>query len=281
MIPRIPDADCRDRGYDRRTMLVTHEWQPVPATDAAAPVALLVHGVTGWHRTWWRVAPALAAHGWRVVAVDQRGHGHSPRIDGTVTVRSLAADLEATVDAAGGGVDLLIGSSLGGAVAVELAVARPDRVSRLVLEDPPAISRSQDEPWLDNLELEVGRAIEDFDGELALTRNRNPNWLEEDARQDVEGKAMADGAGIVASYRADIGTRVVDLLPLVRVPTLLLLADEERSVFPEAARRRLAEQSPRSIRQVVIDAGHCIHRDRFDAYVATILEWSGGPSASS
>ena len=42
--------------------LATHEWPP-RQTDAgaAAPVAVLVHGITGWWRTWWRVGPVLAA----------------------------------------------------------------------------------------------------------------------------------------------------------------------------------------------------------------------------
>ncbi len=72
-------------------ILETHEWRPTEP-DPQAPVAVLVHGVTGWHRTWWRVGPALAERGWRVVAVDQRGHGRSPRISGAVTIDDAAED---------------------------------------------------------------------------------------------------------------------------------------------------------------------------------------------
>ncbi|MGZ8563249.1 MAG: alpha/beta fold hydrolase, partial [Candidatus Limnocylindria bacterium] len=53
--------------------LATHEWPPAQ-TDAEPPVAVRVHGVTGWPRTGWRVGPALAARGWRVIAGHQRGH---------------------------------------------------------------------------------------------------------------------------------------------------------------------------------------------------------------
>ncbi len=80
-----------------------------------------MHGVTGWHRTWWRVGPALADAGWRVVAVDLRGHGRSPRIDGTITVRDLADDLAAFVESLDRPVDAAIGHSLGAAVCAELA----------------------------------------------------------------------------------------------------------------------------------------------------------------
>ncbi len=261
-------------------MLAIHEWQP-PSADAAqdAPISVLVHGVTGWHRTWWRVGPALAAQGWRVVAVDLPGHGHSPPIDGTVTMQQLAAEVLEVIDALDGVVDLLVGHSLGGAVSIELAAARPDRVRRLVVEDPPAINRAEDVAWLYNLEREIGAARTDFESEVRRTREQNPDWLAEDARQDVEGKALADGSGIVASYRADIGNRVLSLLPRLHVPTLLLLADEDRSVFPPNARRQLAGRLPDTIETVVLDAGHCIHRDRFDEYVAAVVDWSGGPAA--
>jgi pimeloyl-ACP methyl ester carboxylesterase len=93
------------------TTLATHEWAPTDADPADAPVAVLVHGVTGWHRTWWRVGPALAERGWRAVAVDQRGHGRSPRIDGFTTIGELAADLAATIERIGPPVAALIGHS--------------------------------------------------------------------------------------------------------------------------------------------------------------------------
>jgi pimeloyl-ACP methyl ester carboxylesterase len=260
--------------------LATHEWPPgADATEASPPLAVLVHGVTGWWRTWWRVGPALADAGWRVVAVDQRGHGHSPRLGGPVTVVDLAGDLAMTIEAIGRPVDLLIGHSLGGAVAAEVAVDRPDLVQRLVLEDPPAISRVGDDAWLTNVDGELKMAVRDPEGEIRRTIERNPTWLTEDARQDVEGKQLADRIDLIASFRAGIGTRVLDLLPRLTVPSLLLLADERRSVFPPVARRELAERRPAHVRQVVVASGHTIHRDLFDDYLALILDWAGAPSS--
>jgi pimeloyl-ACP methyl ester carboxylesterase len=253
-------------------MLATHEWR---STDGSQPLAVLVHGVTGWHRTWWRVGPALAEAGWHVVAVDQRGHGRSPRIDGRVTVTDLAADLAAVVERHGGRVDLLVGHSLGGAVAAELAVARPELVARLVLEDPPAISRVGDEAWLTHQAAELEAVHDDPEREVGRALAANPAWEHEDARQDVEGKGLADGPGILASFRADMGIRVLDLLPRLEVPTLLLLAHPQRSVFPPVA-RDLVRAGPGGLRTIDFDAGHTIHRDRFDDYVATIVGWAAG-----
>lgn len=260
-------------------ILATHEWPPSSTDEAdagaATPVVVLVHGVTGWWRTWWRVGPALAEHGWRVVAVDLRGHGHSPQIDGHVTVGDLAADIGAVIERVGAPVDALIGHSLGAAVSAELAHLRPELMRRMVLEDPPAITRTDDIDWQANLERELIAAYTDFDGEAARELAANPAWLEEDARQDVEGKRLVDREGILASFRRGTDARVLDLVPLLRVPTLYLMAAEDRSVFVGAARRHLRATLPAHARLVEMDAGHTIHRDRFDVYVATLLEWLG------
>lgn len=255
-------------------VLATHEWPPFQAdAGAAAPVAVLVHGVTGWWRTWWRVGPALAERGWRIVAVDLRGHGRSPRIDGHATVGDLAADVAAVIERTGAQVDALIGHSLGAAVSAELAHLHPELVRRLVLEDPPAITRTDDVEWQANLEHELLDAHSDFDREVARELAVNPEWLEEDARQDVEGKQLADREGILASFRRGTEARVLDLVPLLRMPTLYLMAAEDRSVIVGAARRQLRATLPAHARVVEMDAGHTIHRDRFDDYFTTVLTW--------
>lgn len=252
--------------------LATHEW-PAGGSEAGAPVAVLVHGVTGWHRTWWRVGPALAERGWRVVAVDQRGHGHSPRIDGHASIGDFAADLAAVIDRLGAPVDALVGHSLGAAVCAELAFLRPEVARRLVLEDPPAVSRADDSPWLEKLEREIVAAAATPDAEARRERAENPSWLPEDVAQNVEGRALADGPGIVASFRRATGARVPDLVARLTVPALYLLAAEDRSVYVGQARRRLVADLPATSRLEVIDAGHTIHRDRFDDWMAAVLGW--------
>ena len=255
-------------------MLATHEW-PAVRTDAgaSAPVAVLVHGITGWWRTWWRVGPALAHRGWRVIGIDQRGHGGSPPIGGIATAESLAADLASTIDAVGASpLDLLLGHSLGAAVSMELVARRPEIARRLVSEDPPGGDRLDDVEFHATLEREVLAARSDPESEVLRELAANPAWLEEDARQDVKGKAACDLDGILASLRSGTGLRVVELAPKLAVPTLYLLADEERSVLG-SRRAALIGSLTSSATLVELDSGHTVHRDCFDAYLSTLLAW--------
>jgi len=254
--------------------LAIHEWSP-SQTDAGAtaPIAILVHGITGWWRTWWRVGPVLAQRGFRVVAVDLPGHGDSPPIDGIATAETLASDLGAALDALGvPPVDLLLGHSLGAAVCMELAHRRTGITRRLVLEDPPGQTRADDLEFQDGLEREVHAARTDPDVEVRRSLAENPAWVEEDARQDVEGRARCDLEGILASLRANTGVRATKLAATLDMPTLYLIADERRSVLG-AERPRLIRSLPARSDLVEFASGHVIHRDRFEAYVASILRW--------
>ena len=255
-------------------LLATHECDPTKTdAGAAAPVAVLVHGITGWWRTWWRVGPALADRGWRVIALDLPGHGGSPPIDGVARVETLASDVAATVDALEiAPVDVIVAHSLGAAVGMELAHRRPALMRRLVLEDPPGQTRADDVEFQANLEREVLAARSAPASEIRRELAENPAWLEEDARQDIEGKAACDLEGILASLRANTGVRAVELACRLRVPAFYLIADEERSVLG-AERPRLIGSLPPQASAVEFDSGHTIHRDRFDAYMSTLLRW--------
>ncbi|MBA2312787.1 MAG: alpha/beta fold hydrolase [Actinobacteria bacterium] len=105
--------------------LATLEW------GKEGPRALLIHDSTSLARSWWRLGAEMARAGYRVTAPDLRGHGDSPPGDDYL-LGSYATD----VLALGSEWDVVVGHSLGGAIA---AIAqRTDRsfAARLVLEDP-------------------------------------------------------------------------------------------------------------------------------------------------
>jgi pimeloyl-ACP methyl ester carboxylesterase len=101
-----------------------------------ATPAVLLHGLGASSQHYEPLAPVLIEAGWQAHALDFRGHGHSDHVPGTYTIEHYAADVEAYLEALGSPA-VVIGHSLGGAVAVYLAGARPDLVLGVFAEDPP------------------------------------------------------------------------------------------------------------------------------------------------
>lgn len=93
---------------------------------------LLLHGGLSDSRDF---EPSLAALADRfhLYLPDRRGHGHTPDVDGPITVELMAADAAAFLEQVAGGRAHVVGYSAGAAVALRLAMVRPDLVDRLVL----------------------------------------------------------------------------------------------------------------------------------------------------
>ena len=87
---------------------------------------VLIHGHP-FDRTLWAPQLAALADGFRVVAPDLRGFGHSPVTPHRVTMREYAADVEELLDGLEIARAAIVGLSMGGLVAMELAAARPER----------------------------------------------------------------------------------------------------------------------------------------------------------
>jgi pimeloyl-ACP methyl ester carboxylesterase len=95
---------------------------------------ILLHGLASQAHIWDLVAPHLT-DAFRVIAIDQRGHGLSDRPDSGYDFATVASDLDAILKALEINRAVLAGHSWGGNVAVQYAADQPDRVSGLVLID--------------------------------------------------------------------------------------------------------------------------------------------------
>lgn len=113
--------------------LNTLAWGEV--TGDALPT-LLLHGINANARYWTGVASRLSRHGRRVLALDLRGHGATGPLSGGYTLEAMRDDLLAWLDALQIQQVDLVGHSMGGKVAADLAAAHPRRVRRLALADP-------------------------------------------------------------------------------------------------------------------------------------------------
>lgn len=227
--------------------LHTREW------GVGDRIAVLVHGIMSDHRTWRRAGPALAGRGYRVIAVDLRGHGVSGR--GTYSPESWAEDLVETLPV---GSEVAIGHSLGG-TALALAVERL-APSRAVYCDPAWALKQED-----SIGPSVFTAFKDATRDVITARN--PRW--DEAEVDVELATLA--AWDPESAHGVFGVHAIDRTPAQPVvPSMVLVADPSPLVSP-VMKRELTKHGFEV--RTVYGAGHTIHRDDFDGFMKALDGW--------
>ncbi len=226
--------------------------------DVSLPAVVMLHGAGMDHSVWRFQARALAHAGWRVYAPDLPGHGRSEGKAPT-TIPDAArwvADFARSV-----GCDRIrvVGHSMGSLVGIELAVAVPDLVDRLVLigtsgamgvhPDLLAAAEAGDRLAVD---LIVGWAFG-----TAGRRGRHPQaglWLPATAarllERSLDGPLGSDLAAC-ADYPGLERSRGVT------APTLVIQGAEDR-MTPVAAARDLVDALPDGRLEVVPDAGHMV-----------------------
>jgi pimeloyl-ACP methyl ester carboxylesterase/DNA-binding SARP family transcriptional activator len=178
----------------------------------------------------------------RVVLVDRRGTGLSERVNVAPTIASAVEDIAAVVDALGGQRVWLFGASVGGAIAIAAAARMPGRLAGLVLYGAGARgSRAPDYPWAmtgEQLERWLGLLRAGW-GEATSLEAFAP-----DAANDSQVRAWwarmlrsaASQNGVAAILRAFHETDVRDLLPGLRLPTLVIQREDDRIVRAGAGR---------------------------------------------
>lgn len=221
-------------------------------------VALLVHGMLGAASQYHQVGPALAARGYRAVAVDLPGHGDAPRAPDATMGLFVDAVLSAVDDPPA----LAIGHSLG-AIVVWHALPRL-QPSRAVYVDVPFAGPSTDPP-VPAAELRERFAA----SRAARTAERlaaRGGWSAEDCQVEAEAAARFDVETAVALERSYVGQLVEE----PAVPSLVVRADPSRYVSAERARE--LEQLGFSVRSVP-GAGHSVWYGHLDEFLEVLDGW--------
>ncbi|MFA9432065.1 alpha/beta fold hydrolase [Egicoccus sp. AB-alg2] len=242
--------------------LNTHLWNP-----AGRRRALLLHGLGSDGTCWWRLASALADAGWLVLAPDLRSHGASP----TAADHSVAA-FAADVAILGDRWDLVVGHSLGGAVAARLLADRDLSPAAVLIDPVLRLGADQHRRVREEQRRDVG------DLDPAAVAAANPGW---DAR-DVHRKVLAARAvtpDVVDGVLDDNDPwDLTDLAPAWRGRVRLLVADPARGGLLAPDLADTLDLGERVTATTVSGAGHSIHRDRPDLVLAAVTDLVGeGP----
>ena len=95
---------------------------------------IILHGMLGCGRNWASIAKKISAQGWRAITIDLRNHGDSPHSD-RMDYNLLAQDIEEVIGALNIEKPIVLGHSMGGKVAMALALRKPHSVGGLIIVD--------------------------------------------------------------------------------------------------------------------------------------------------
>jgi len=238
---------------------------------------VLIHGFTLTTQMWEDQFAVFARH-YRVIPYDMRGCGRSARP--TEEPFTSVDDLCALLDALGVNRTVVLGLSRGGGVAIDFALAYPERTSALVLVDPALggwtwsedFSRSMDELAITAQTLGVEAARQRW---LA-----HPFFLPARERPELAARL----AQIVANYSGWSWLRTspeldADLptprpLEQMSIPTLLVMGEQDISEF-QAIARHIASSIPQLTKHVLPGVGHMANMEAPEAFNETVLSFLG------
>jgi len=202
---------------------------------------------------------------WRVVALDQRGHGYSDHAP-SYTRDDYIGDLEAFIDHLGVSGSVLLGTSLGGVNAYQFAARHPREVRGLVIEDIGA------EVWDDLSFVLAWEGL--FPTQEALAERVGPRllpYLQDSFRETTGGWRLAfDPREIVESGRCLSGDHWQDWLA-TDCPALLIRGLTSR-VTTQAASEQMTSRRPNTLLKV-IDGGHVVHVDNLEGFADAVKEF--------
>jgi 2-succinyl-6-hydroxy-2,4-cyclohexadiene-1-carboxylate synthase len=247
---------------------------------------VLLHGFTGSSESWMSVRDLLATKH-RVVAIDIVGHGRSdaPREVFRYRFASAVDDLAEIVSLLAVEPATWVGYSMGGRLALGVALQHPLLLSALVLESAsPGIESATERSGRRDADEALARRI-DEDGVAAFVADweRLPMWQSQQTlapalRARQRGIRLGQRAVGLANSLRGMGQGAQpplwDRLAEVAIPVLVLAgARDEKYV---AIARRMANSLPCATLRIVPDAGHAIHLEQPERYAELIADFRHG-----
>jgi 3-oxoadipate enol-lactonase len=233
------------------------------------PAMLLIMGLSFTHDMWYRIRPALEQR-FRVIVFDNRGMGRSSVPDGPYSIAQMARDARSVLRAAGEDSAHVVGASMGGMIAQELALLFPDCVRSLVLGCTAARGFLRHLPefrFLPNLNCWTSK--DRGHRERAVVPMLYASGTEQARIQEDIQKRLGcgwSGQAFLRQFAAILRWSSLRRLSKLRVPTLVVHGDEDR-LIPPANGRVLASRIPGAEFQMIRGAGHVLTTDQPDACI--------------
>ena len=243
----------------------------------SGPPVLLIMGLSFTHEMWFRVLPAFASR-YRVILFDNRGVGNSDVPPGLYSISKMARDALTVLHAAGISAAHVIGASMGGMIAQELALRHPERVRSLVLGStshggllahwPHLQYRPRGIRWSQASRLERENALIPLLYAATTPRER----IEDDFQ--IRCQCKWSQRGFLSQFAGILTWTSYWRLPRLKVPTLVIHGAEDHLVPPENG-KVVASRIPGAEFLLIPHAGHILITDQPEVAMEAILAFLG------
>jgi len=237
----------------------------------AGPALLLIHGL-GSCKEDWEAQREPFAQDYQVLSFDLRGHGASDKPAGPYSIAQFAADAAGLLRTLGIDAAHVVGISLGGAVAFQLALDHPELVRTLTIVNsgPDATVRTFKEKFAVWMRQYVVRRK----GMARLAGLIGPHLFpkpENRAERErfIERTSRNDPQAYLHAFRALIGWSVADRLGAIACPVLAIAADQDYT--PLSMKQAYVAKIPGARLEVVADARHALPMEK-PAQFNTVLK---------
>jgi pimeloyl-ACP methyl ester carboxylesterase len=283
--------DWRETDWARELKTVEVDGVPMNYVDVGfdsgdEEPAVLVHGLGGQWQNWLENIPRLALDR-RVVAMDLPGSGLTPEPedDEGISIPRYGRFVNRLCDKLGLGTVELVGNSMGGYIAAEVAIQFPERVNRLVLVSAAGISSAEtlQAPILTFARVATAVATNTVAqyrrlASRPITRHaslflvaRHPRLLKADLAYEGFFKG-AGKSGFDAALRASLDYDFRDRLPEVKVPTLIVWGEKD-SIIPVRDADEFERLIEDSRKIVMKDTGHIPMAERPVAFNDLLVDF--------
>jgi pimeloyl-ACP methyl ester carboxylesterase len=258
-------------------------------TGGSGPLVVLIHGITSTSATWERVLPTLARR-FTVLAPDLIGHGESAKPRGDYSLGAYASGVRDLMIALGHERATIVGHSLGGGVAMQLAYQFPERCDRLVLVDSGglgpdvhALLRAATLPGSEIVLpllahthlLSGGRALGHALARIGLRVGTDVAEMARGHASLGDGEARLAFIHTLRSIVDPRGQRVsaLDRLYLAEAVPFLIVWGERDPIIPVSHGRAAHEHVPSSRLEIFPGAGHFPHLEAPERFLEVLTDF--------
>ena len=233
----------------------------------SGPAVLLTHGYSATGRMWDGQRQALG-YRYRIISWDMRGHGQtdSPADPTQYSHALTVADMRALLQHHGVTRAVVGGLSLGGTMSLAFSLAHPEMVRALVICDsgPGFRNAAAREEW----NQQARKRAADLEARGLEALGGRSREMEEAVRYHRSAQGLAHAArGMLAQQ----DSRIIDSLPGIRVPTLIIVGDQDTPFL--APCEYMAKKIPGARLEVIAGAGHSSNLDQPEAFNRVLADF--------